>query len=195
MTRDDQTKVIVSVLASDDEKWLGLDDAIDLITKTRGGSIGKAQVALAKACESGEVRSWELTLPHYFPMVIPAAYWNSAHIDLITGEVHGKGAFWLDDGEVCGTNGIVQISKADLRQWLMEPGEPDATLPNDMDALDKAIVKVFDAGKTPPHNITWKKFADDVRDAADAWIDRTAGRSKRGYDSKTIERHARKLRK
>jgi hypothetical protein len=118
------------------DKWLALDEAVELIMTTRGVPVGAAQATLIGACGSGEVRSRELNPEHggdswYFQ--IPAAHWKApdAHIDLTTDEVllagqtYGRRIVYEDGGRddegrevLRASMGKVEISESDLRHWL-----------------------------------------------------------------------------
>ena len=149
-------------------------------------SVGAAETTLRKLCASGNVRSRKAMFKINGAQAIQDEDWRRVLPDE-----------WRDhavDMEELGADGyqmLVEICEDDLRYWL---GEERALLPDAVSSpLDQAILKAFEAGKSPPENVSWPAFADYVRDVADAWIDKKAGTYKRGFDTKTIERHARAL--
>jgi hypothetical protein len=164
------------------ENWI----AFGLAARSLNMSVGAAETTLRKLCASGNVRSQKAIFRIDGAQAIQEEDWRRVSPDE-----------WRDhpvDMEELGADGyemLIQICEDDLRYWLEEERalSPDAK----SSPLDQAILKAFEAGKSPPENVTWPAFADCVRDVADAWIDKKAGKYKRGFETKTIERHARVL--
>jgi hypothetical protein len=121
------------------EKWLTLAEAIELIEVHLHVSTGPAQVALIKACGSGEIRAIERNPEHgkegvdWWDLDIPASDWRApdAHVISATGEAclqgntYGSRILTRDDGQDEGGYVVLQawsakvlISDYDLRGWL-----------------------------------------------------------------------------
>ena len=97
-----------------------------------------------------------------------------------------------DESESYGTNGIIEICKHDLDCWLNEQENYEAS-----DAAtkprDQAISKRLEGGDSPPDNIGWKQFCDQIRDDADGWSDKRNGGYKKGFSLKMIMRVVKQL--
>jgi hypothetical protein len=57
-----------------------------------------------------------------------------------------------------------------------------------------AVRQAIDDGMFPPSTIPWPDFCDHIRDVADGWIDRKAGKPKRGFGERHIKRDVEVLR-
>jgi hypothetical protein len=186
-------------MQNNNDRWLSIDEAAAAIRSRLGISVGAALATLIEACASRQVRSRELKSQDYY-IFIPAGDWVGAYVEFSTGEMFPSGKFQYgqpptdvhDESETYGTNGIIEISKHDLDCWLNEQEDSEAS-----DAAtkprDQAISKRLEGGDSPPDNIGWKQFCDQIRDDADGWSDKRNGGYKKGFSPKMIMRVVKQL--
>jgi hypothetical protein len=75
--------------------------------------------------------------------------------------------------------------------------EPDLKDVQDQPLKDRrlqAVRQAIDGGMVPPSTTSWPDFCDHIRDVADGWIDRKAGKAKRGFGERHIKRDVKGLR-
>jgi hypothetical protein len=111
------------------EQWLSLDAAVKLIRSDRKVSVGGAVQFLIDACAGGvRARQRPCYEEHGWGLVIPAAVWRGAHLDLDTGELFPAGTDQFDPpteygGYGDGGSGIIEVAEDDLRDYLRKLAE------------------------------------------------------------------------
>jgi hypothetical protein len=112
--------------------WISDTRAVELVREARKISGGPAIKLLIDACAQGLVRARQRLPRDDWGPVIPPSVWRDAHLDLDTGLLIPAGVdldnppvdergYVSDGGYGLGGNGVIEISEADLREYLGKP--------------------------------------------------------------------------
>jgi hypothetical protein len=168
------------------ERWLGPNEAAQLISKTLGRSIGAALPDLRDALASGKVRVRQNEGSG--PRMLPAHLWVDAEFDTDRDVVIAPDEWAFEKGLNHLREYKVEINDGDLNYWLarnhssVEPKSEDPQA--SQSALLEGIQDILTHDGKPGHGgaIKWERFCDLVR--------KRCGKAPKdyGYGDRTIKR-------